>query len=70
MHWKGYEDVTWEPLENLLNDVPDMVEDFTLDIFGIQSSDINTCVWKGEKYFVFPEEKNRGDSRISTSPPP
>jgi hypothetical protein len=31
VHWKGYDDVTWEPLENLIDDVRDMVEDMVLD---------------------------------------
>lgn len=26
--WKGYSDITWEPLENLIHDVPEMVDEF------------------------------------------
>lgn len=31
VHWKGFKDMTWEPLENLMNDVPEMVEKIVLD---------------------------------------
>ena len=55
VHWKGYDDITWEPLENLLGDVPEMVEDFVIDRWGIQTNDITTCKYKGETYYVVPE---------------
>ena len=35
VHWRGYNDVTWEPLENLLVDVPDDVNDFFINKWGI-----------------------------------
>ena len=35
VHWRGYDDITWEPLDNLMQDVPDMVEDFFIDTWGV-----------------------------------
>lgn len=34
VHWKGYDDITWEPLENLIHDVPDMVDQFVKQRWG------------------------------------
>ena len=55
VHWKGYEDVTWEPLENIINDVPDMVEDFVIDRWGISAEQIHSCKHKGDTYYIDPK---------------
>lgn len=35
VHWKGYNDDTWEPFENLIEDVPDMVDGFFKRRYGV-----------------------------------
>lgn len=47
--------MTWEPLENIINDVPDMVEDFVIDRFGISAEQIQSCKYKGETYYIVPK---------------
>lgn len=61
VHWKGYDDVTWEPLENILSDVPDMVEDFLIDRFGISSEQLESYAngKDGETYYVIPTSSSK-----------
>lgn len=55
VHWKGYSDITWEPLENLVCDVPDMVDDFVQQRFGIEMAKVQKCKYRGETYYVVPD---------------
>ena len=54
VHWKGYDDVTWEPLENLINDVPDMIEDFMMDKWQCGTDDLTIYKVKDATYFRVP----------------
>ena len=48
IRWQGYtpSEDTWEPLENMLNDIPDMVEDY----FKAQNLTVEEVMYKEESY--------------------
>lgn len=55
VHWKGYDDITWEPLENLIHDVPDMVDDFVYARWNIRMKHVKQIKHKGDTYFIVPD---------------
>lgn len=53
VNWRGYDEDTWEPLENLFEDVPDLVDDFFERKYGIVFSQCEEIKKKRVKGDVF-----------------
>ena len=45
VHWQGYDDDTWEPLENMIRDVEEIAEEFFMKRYGVTIKQL-----KYEKY--------------------
>ena len=55
--WQGYDDDTWEPLENIIDDVPEMAETFLLKHMNVGVDDLRDGVikYKDDIYFQMPK---------------
>ena len=55
VEWLGYEEseeqFSWEPLENMIDDVPDMAWPFILDKLGIEENQFIRVPHRKEIYF-------------------
>ena len=47
VHWKGYDDTTWEPLENLIQDVREMAEKLVLQKWLVTLKELTIYKSKG-----------------------